>query len=116
MVWAFIQASFVKKIRPNSNAIVLYAAGFGGFFCLGLLYASFNRTTLIMLAPLLNIACAVVLILGHFQMKAAIEDYYNNVEPLNLRLSGVMVFFFNVLYFQYHFTRIREWKTTGVWR
>jgi hypothetical protein len=115
IVWTFIQASFVKKIRPNSNAIVLYAAGMGGFLILGLLYATLSRT-LIMLAPLVNIGCAVVMILGHFQMKAAIEEYYNTVEPLNLRLSGVMTFFFNILYFQYHFTRIREWKTTGVWR
>jgi hypothetical protein len=112
-VWMFIEAAFVKKIRPASNAMVLYAVGVAGFFAMGLLFV--NRD-LIALAPLINIGCLVVLILGHFQMKAAIEDYYNNVEPLNLHLSGVMVFFFNVLYFQYHFTRIREWKTTGVWR
>ena len=112
-VWMFIQAAFVKKIRPASNAMMLYAIGVAGFFAMGLLFV--NRD-LVMLAPLINIGCLVVLVLGHFQMKAAIEDYYNNVEPLNLHLSGVMVFFFNVLYFQYHFTRIREWKTTGVWR
>jgi GYF domain 2 len=112
-VWLFIQASFVKKLRPASNVLMLYAIGVGGFFAMGLLFLSRD---LAMLAPLINIGCAIALILGHFQMKAAIEDYYNNVEPLNLRLSGVMVFFFNVLYFQYHFTRIREWKTTGVWR
>ena len=40
----------------------------------------------------------------------------DSVEPINLRLNGVMVFFFNVFYFQYHFARIRKWKTTGVWR
>jgi hypothetical protein len=112
-VWMFIEASFVKKLRPQNNALMLYAIGVGGLFAMGLLFL--NRD-LMMLAPLINIGCVIALILGHFQMKAAIEDYYNNVEPLNLRLSGVMVFFFNVLYFQYHFTRIREWKTTGVWR
>jgi hypothetical protein len=115
IVWTFIEASFVKKIRPNSNAIVLYAAGMGGILVILMLYATMSRT-MIMLAPLVNIACAVAMILGHFQMKAALEDYYNNVEPIGLRLSGVMVFFFNIFYFQYHFTRIREWKTTGVWR
>ena len=36
------------------------------------------------------------------------------MEPINLRLSGVMTFFFNILYFQYHFTRIAEWKRTGM--
>jgi hypothetical protein len=113
LVWMFIEANFVKKIRPASNVLTLYAIGVGGFFAMGLLLV--NRH-LIMMAPLINIGCTIVLIVGHFQMKAALEDYYNNVEPLNLRLSGVMVFFFNVFYFQYHFTRIREWKTAGVWR
>ena len=39
-------------------------------------------------------------------MKASIERYYNTVEPINLRLSGIMTFFFNMIYFQYHITRI----------
>jgi hypothetical protein len=44
------------------------------------------------------------------------ERYYNTVEPINLRLSAVMTLFFNVLYFQYHMTRIADWKQTGVLR
>jgi hypothetical protein len=112
-VWMFIEANFVKQIRPASNALILYAIGVGGIFATGLLFASRD---LMMLAPLVNLGCAVVIIVGHFQMKAALEDYYNNVEPIGLRLSGVMVFFFNVFYFQYHFSRIRDWKTTGVLR
>jgi len=39
-------------------------------------------------------------------MRDALVDYYNTVEPINLRLSGVMTFFFAVFYFQYHFCRI----------
>jgi hypothetical protein len=114
IVWMFIEANFVKKIRPNCNAIMLYALGIGGAFVLGFILAV--SRSLVMLSPLINIGCAVVMIVGHFQMKAALEDYYNTVEPINLRLSGVMVFFFNILYFQYHFSRIRTWKTTGVWQ
>ena len=41
-------------------------------------------------------------------------NYYNSVEPINLRLSGVMTFFFNILYLQYHMTRIARWKQTGI--
>jgi hypothetical protein len=48
-----------------------------------------------------------------FQMKDSLENYYNTVEPINLRLSGVMTFFFAVYYFQYHFSRIAAWKKTG---
>jgi hypothetical protein len=55
-------------------------------------------------------AAFFVPILGSFAMKAALEDYYNNEEPIGLQLSGAMTFFFAVFYFQYHFTRIREMK------
>ncbi len=48
-----------------------------------------------------------------FGMRDSIERHYNTVEPINLRLSSIMTFFFNVIYFQYHFTRINEWKRTG---
>jgi hypothetical protein len=42
--------------------------------------------------------------------------YYNSTEPINLRLSAVMTFFFNTLYFQYHMSRIADWKRTGYLR
>jgi hypothetical protein len=47
-------------------------------------------------------------------MRRSMEDYYNSAEPVGLQLSGVMTFFFNVIYFQYHLNRIRQFKTTGV--
>jgi hypothetical protein len=31
-----------------------------------------------------------------------------------LHLNGVLTFFFNVYYFQYHYNRINEWHKTGV--
>lgn len=43
-------------------------------------------------------------------MKASIEQHFNTVEPIGLQLSGVMTFFFNVIYFQYHFTEIARAK------
>jgi len=48
-----------------------------------------------------------------FKMRTSMESYYNSVEPIGLKLSGVMTFFFNVLYFQHHFSRISRWKQTG---
>jgi hypothetical protein len=55
----------------------------------------------------------ICMIVGFFSMRGAIQRYYNSVEPIGLRLSGVMTFFFNILYFQYHFRRIARWKITG---
>lgn len=52
---------------------------------------------------------AIVLIqIGNFRIKRAMETYYNSVEPVNLQLSGPMTFFFSCLYFQYHFRRIAK--------
>ena len=37
-----------------------------------------------------------------------------HVEDIGLSLSGAMIFFFNVIYIQYHINRIARWKKTGV--
>ncbi|HEY2233788.1 MAG TPA: hypothetical protein VGK01_09970, partial [Candidatus Angelobacter sp.] len=68
------------------------------------------------LGSLITIAGFVLYMVGVFQMKSDLEDYYNSTESINLRLNGVMVFFFNVYYFQHHFSRIAQWKKTGVLR
>ena len=49
-------------------------------------------------------------IVASFSMKASIEKHYNVAEPLGLTLSGAMTLFFNIYYFQYHFTRITQLK------
>jgi uncharacterized membrane protein len=116
-VWLLIEAAFVKKIRPQSNAIILtvvalvcsYGGGFFRFFWLmGRHYG---------MAPvgsLISIASIALVLVAVFTMKSELEEYYNSVEPINLRLNGVMVFFFAVFYFQHHFSRIARWKKTGI--
>jgi hypothetical protein len=44
------------------------------------------------------------------------EQHFNGPEPIGLSLSGVMTFFFGMLYFQYHFTRINELKRLARYR
>ncbi len=127
LVWIFIEASFVKKIKPTSKVIMMYALGiileFAGAFLSSFLSvvlgaAGGDSASMVLLASsigmLAYLAAIVLIIMGHFKMRSALLEYYNTVEPINLRLSGVMTFFFNVLYFQYHFSRIAEWKRTGV--
>jgi GYF domain 2 len=125
IVWLFIEAGFVKKIKPESNFMAFLIAGisiqFGSLilFYAGLIAMAANGRHEPPVAPLLLFFCALVAgivlhIVGIFKMRDAIQEYYNTVEPINLRLSGVMTFFFNVLYFQYHFTRITQWKKTGI--
>jgi hypothetical protein len=61
----------------------------------------------------LNFVILITGLVAVFSMRKSISTYYTTVEPIGLKLSGVMTFFFSILYFQYHFSRINEWKKTG---
>jgi hypothetical protein len=113
--WLFVQAAFVRKIRPGNNGLLFSLLGFGVWF-IGVCINGYNRATHEMTSPtlLFPFAALALVIIGFFQMKSDLEDYYNTVEPINLHLSGVMTFFFGILYFQHHLSRIAEWKKTGV--
>lgn len=127
IVWMFIEASFVKKLKPDNNAIMFLVAGmvaqilaFVVVFGLAMQAAgnpdALRGGTLTLVYALfypMLLGGAALYIVGVFKMREALVEYYNSVEPINLRLSGVMTFFFNILYFQHHFSRIATWKKTG---
>jgi MFS family permease len=115
--WLIVEAAFVRKVKPESKGllfIILAVAGFliGGFVNGIMAAASHGRST--PYGSLFTLVALVLYLVGVFQMKSDLEDYYNSTEPINLQMNGVMVFFFNVYYFQYHFSRIAQWKKSGV--
>ena len=61
----------------------------------------------------LSLGASLCAIVAMFKIRSSLLQYYNTVEPIQLRLSPVMTFFFSVFYFQHHFTRIATWKKTG---
>ncbi|MBL0158624.1 MAG: hypothetical protein IPP47_16190 [Bryobacterales bacterium] len=111
MVWMFVEATYARKLRTSSNPLLFYGLGVPLAFLAGFMSVS---PALRGLSSLIQLAGGVLIICGHFSLKNALEEHYNHVEPINLHLSGVMTFFFNVIYFQYHLSRIRNWKMTGV--
>jgi hypothetical protein len=116
-VWLIIEAAFVKKIKPESKGLLFIILSIGcGFFggFMGGMMNTMHRGDPNPFGLLITLASVVLYFVGVFQMKSDLEDYYNTVEPINLRLSGVMTFFFAVYYFQHHFSRIAQWKKTGV--
>jgi hypothetical protein len=115
--WLIVEAAFVKKIKPGSNALIFailtVCSGFLGVFINGI-SGAMNHGQSNPLGGLLSFAGLIFYIVSAFQIKSDLEEYYNSVEPIRLQLSGVMTFFFNVYYFQHHFSRIAQWKKTGV--
>ena len=119
--WCYRQVVFVKKLDPQSKAMKMILGGlglmFGGLFIASILGAILGDSMAIiagLLGMVSNLGSTILVILGVFNMRTSIERHYNTVENIGLKLSPVMTFFFNIYYFQYHFSRIAEWKKTGV--
>lgn len=124
-IWAFVQAIWVRKVQPNSKGLVLYSIA-AGIHILSMIFGIYYGITLglqggnavaglhslefRMVSGLVRLAILIVIILGNFSMRESIEEHFNTAEPIGLSLSGVMTFFFGILYFQYHFTKINEMK------
>jgi hypothetical protein len=121
LVWIIIQMVWVRKIDRQNRSLLYYLIALGGlilFMVIGvvaLLADSDNPGFLnaipFLLAWFLGLFFGIKAIFG---VRKSMVTYYNTVEPIGLRMSGAMTFFFSVYYFQYHMTRIVLWKTTGV--
>jgi hypothetical protein len=110
-VWLFVEANFAKRIDRSSNAILFYILA---LICLVFGGAASGASHHQGIEGLGSLVGFVLALIGHYNIRSSLETHYNREENIGLRLSGVMVFFFNVFYFQYHFTRIAKWRRTGV--
>jgi hypothetical protein len=113
LVWFYKQAAFVKRLDPRNQAIQLFF-GYIAVFVLSLFLSLMGRfQALLIINILLPWAALALLLTAVFSMRSVLLRHYNTVENIGLRLGPVMTFFFNMLYFQYHFSRIARWKRTG---
>jgi hypothetical protein len=121
IIWAFKQVNFVARVDPQNPARKLYVLA----VILILVYAvlvggaiAAQSTAALAIAGsaglLVELAAGVCNLIAVFKMRTSLLNYYNTVEPIGLKLSPIMTFFFNILYFQHHFHRIAQWKRTGV--
>jgi len=121
VVWDIVQAAWMRKVNPRSNAIFLYIAELvvnlgGNAGRMGLMFSSGMHQQYIPLGLGIFIITFTLVILARFDMRRSMEEHYNGPEPIGLSLSGVMTFFFGTFYFQYHFTRINELKRLARYR
>jgi hypothetical protein len=101
IVWAFVQAVWVRKLDGKSNALQLLVV----YLVLTIIGESVadsaaKDSPLVLAGVLLSLAGMVVSIVAYFSMRRTLAAHYD------VKLSWWMTLIFNVLYFQHHFTRI----------
>lgn len=120
-IFTLIQAAWMKKVQPNSIALWLYIGAYV------LTFINTYRSRAIFTAIMthhfdpthiggsggLGLLYWVLLIASRFMMKNSLEEHFNGPEPMGLRLSGVMTFFFGGVYFQSKLNEINAMKNAA---
>jgi hypothetical protein len=103
-IWMFRQALWVGHIDPRSNAVLKLTIAFGlWLFALVLALSAMlsgDSPELSTLRGLADVASYVASVWTYLSMRRVIEDRFG------LSLNIVLTVVFNVLYVQYHLTRI----------
>ena len=123
VIWDFVQMLWVRRIDPQTKAFPYFICYVVLSFINGGLSAGASAAILAGHTPhrhpvsfLVGLVVFVLVILYRFSMKNSIEQFYNTVEPIGLRLGPIMTFFFGGIYFQYHFNRIHQMKQAARYR
>ena len=115
IIWMFVQARWIKRIDPESNAtsllVICVVLELGGQI---LIETSADGSGTSVAGGLLLLAGTVIGVVAFFSMRRSMLDYFNRQQPQGLRLSAALTFFLGALYLQHHMTRIAKWKETGV--
>jgi hypothetical protein len=119
IAWNLVIASWAKRVQPASKALMYYiiatvlmVLNFGGSYGNVIATVHHHHPHQSILGGLIGLATWVVRLIARFTLRDTLETHYNTAEPLGLRLSAVMTFFFGGIYFQYKLNRINEIKET----
>jgi hypothetical protein len=110
LVWGFLLAAWARRLNGNTGATVAMAIGSVGIVAYWIALISQAQALGLLFALVGGIANLIAM----FSIRSSMEEYYNSQENIGLSLSGVMTFFFNLIYLQYHVNRITRWKQTGI--
>ena len=117
MVWNLIIASWANRVQPASKALMYYIIAtvlimlhLGGSWGNFIAIAHHSHYHGSVLGSLLWLAQWVVRLIARFTLRDTLEQHFNGPEPLGLRLSAVMTFFFGGIYFQYKLNEINQQK------
>ncbi|GGA69314.1 hypothetical protein GCM10011507_21020 [Edaphobacter acidisoli] len=117
VVWNLVLAAWAKRIEPISQALMYYiiatvliVLNFGGSFGTFVAMAHHHQPHQNVVGGLIGIASWVVRLIARFVLRETLLQHYNGAEPIGLRLSAVMTFFFGGIYFQYKLNEINQIK------
>lgn len=113
IVWMFIQASWARKINPASNATAQFV-GYLLLFLLSEIFSADSSDGLKSVSILFLLSSYVFFYFATYSIRRTMLDHYSRVEPMQLKLSAAMTFFFSTFYLQYHMTRIADMKAAAV--
>ena len=113
VVWNLVLASWSNRMQPASKALMYYiiatvliVLNFGGSYGVFIAIAHHQQPHQHILGSLIGLAAWVVRLIARFTLRDTLEQHFNGPEPLGLRLSAVMTFFFGGIYFQYKLNEI----------
>jgi hypothetical protein len=119
IVWNLVIAAWANRVQPASKALMFYIIA----TVLIVIYYGSSWGTVVaishnpgqppqphLLASLVGLATWVMRLLARFSLRDTLEQHFNSVEPMGLRLSAVMTFFFGGIYFQYKLNEINQLK------
>lgn len=119
VAWNLVIASWAKRVQPTSKALLYYiiatvliVLNFGGSYGNVIATVHHHHPHQSIFGGLVGLATWVIRLIARFTLRDTLETHYNTAEPLGLRLSAVMTFFFGGIYFQYKLNRINEIKET----
>jgi len=117
VVWNLVIATWAKRVQPASTALtyyiiatVLVVLNFGGTYGVFLAAMQHQHPQQSIFGTIVGIGSWVLRLIARFTLRDTLERHFNGPEPLGLRLSAVMTFFFGGLYFQYKLNQINEMK------
>jgi hypothetical protein len=117
VIWNLILATWSKRLQPTSKALMYYiiatvliVLNFGGSYGVFIAVAHHQQPHQHILGSLIGLAAWVVRLIARFTLRDTLEQHFNGPEPLGLRLSAVMTFFFGGIYFQYKLNEISDIK------
>ena len=117
VIWDIVQASWLRRVQPASNALALYIA-IAVVFVVRLPASWATIEYNIFAGPpvgphhgfLLFLVWLGLYLASRTVMRQDLLRHFNGSEPIGLRLNAFLTYLFGGLYFQYHFNQINEIK------